>query len=135
MFLTAQLLRQRPEAKPAPRYPSPLNPEINHVMYAVVQIGGHQYKVRENEVVYVNRLADAEDGAEITLENVLLTSDENGDVAVGSPYVEGRSVKVRVADHLKADKVIVFKKKRRKGYQKKNGFRQSITRLEVLSIA
>ncbi len=103
-------------------------------MYAVVQIGGHQYKVRENEVVYVNRLSDAEDGAELTLENVLLTSDENGGVAVGTPFVDGRSVKVRVSDHLKADKVIIFKKKRRKGYQKKNGFRQSITRLEVLSI-
>ena len=102
-------------------------------MYAVVEIGGHQYKVRENESVYVNRLP--QENGEITLEKVLLISDGNGKVKVGTPTVKGVSVKATVADHLKADKVIIFKKKRRKGYQKKNGFRQSITRLVIQKIA
>ncbi len=102
-------------------------------MYAVVEVGGHQYKVRENEVIYVNRLPDAE--GTITLDKVLLVSDDKGKVKVGTPTVSGSKVTAKVADHLKADKVIIFKKKRRKGYQKKNGFRQSITRLEIQKIA
>lgn len=102
-------------------------------MYAVVEVGGHQYKVRENEVLYVNRLPGAE--GTITLDKVLLVSDDKGKVKVGTPTVNGAKVTAKVADHLKADKVIIFKKKRRKGYQKKNGFRQSITRLEIQKIA
>lgn len=102
-------------------------------MYAVVEVGGHQYKVRENEVIYVNRLPGAE--GTITLDKVLLISDDKGKVKVGTPTVSGAKVTATVSDHLKADKVIIFKKKRRKGYQKKNGFRQSITRLEIQKIS
>ena len=101
-------------------------------MYAIVKIGGHQYKVRERETIFVNKL-NTEDKT-VTFDDVYLVSDEKGKVSVGTPTVKGASVKAAIADQLKADKVIVFKKKRRKGYQKKNGFRQSITQLDIQKI-
>ena len=99
-------------------------------MYAIVKIGGHQYKVREKETIFVNKL-NTEDKT-VTFDDVYLVSDEKGKVS--TPTVKGASVKAAIADQLKADKVIVFKKKRRKGYQKKNGFRQSITQLDIQKI-
>ncbi|MEO0471810.1 MAG: 50S ribosomal protein L21 [Bacteroidota bacterium] len=101
-------------------------------MYAVVNIKGKQYKVEAGQKLYVNRLAE-DTGAEVAFDEVLLT-DNDGDVQVGRPTVEGVSVKAKVLDHLKDDKVIVFKKKRRKGYRVKNGHRQALSQIEIESI-
>lgn len=101
-------------------------------MFAIVQIGGHQYKVRANDTIFVDRLAeDAE--ASVSFDKVLLVSNE-ADVTVGAPVVESAKVEATVEKHLKGDKVIVFKKKRRKGYQKSNGHRQHLTQLTINSI-
>lgn len=101
-------------------------------MYAIVDIAGQQFKVEQGRWIYVHRL-DAEVDASLDFNKVLLT-DNNGVVKVGTPYVEGANVKVKVLDHLKGDKVIVFKKKRRKGYQKKNGHRQYLTKILIEEI-
>jgi large subunit ribosomal protein L21 len=102
-------------------------------MYAIVKIGGHQYKVAEDETIFVNRIAEGEDT--ITLEDVLLVNDGDGNVQIGKPNVEGAKVEATVVDHLKSDKVIVFKKKRRKGYRVKKGHRQPITQLKIDKIS
>ena len=102
-------------------------------MYAVVKIGGHQYKVSENDTIYVNRINT--DDESITLDEVLLLKDGKGNVKIGKPTVEGAKVEAKIVDQLKADKVIVFKKKRRKGYRVKNGHRQPITRLQIGKIS
>ncbi len=102
-------------------------------MYAIVEIGGHQFKVTPSQEIFVNRLADKK-GAAVEINKVLLI-DEDGNVTVGAPYVEGASVKATVlCDECKADKVLVFKKKRRKGYQKLNGHRQYLTKLQINEI-
>ena len=102
-------------------------------MYAIVDIAGQQFKVEAGKKIYVNRLKD-EPGASVSFDKVLLT-DNDGAVKVGTPYVDGASVKATVIEHLKGNKVIVFKKKRRKGYQKKNGHRQCLTQIKIESIA
>lgn len=102
-------------------------------MYAIVEIAGMQYKVEKDQKIYTNRLEGAE-GDELTFDKVLLL-DREGDVQVGSPSVAGSSVKATILAHVKGDKVIVFKKKRRKGYEKKNGHRQALTQLEIKEIA
>lgn len=102
-------------------------------MYAVVEIGGHQYKVSENDTLFVDRMADADE--KVTFERVLLLNDGKGSVTVGKPVVEGATVEAKVLDNeVKADKVIVFKKKRRKGYRKKRGFRHSLTQIQIEKI-
>ncbi|WP_236974427.1 50S ribosomal protein L21 [Membranihabitans maritimus] len=101
-------------------------------MFAVVSIAGKQFKVTEGQELYVHRL-DAKEGDEVTFEDVLLTS-QDGDVAVGAPQLDV-NVSATVLEHLKDDKVIVFKKKRRKGYRRKNGHRQQLTRLKIDKIA
>ena len=101
-------------------------------MYAIVNIKGQQMKVEEGQELYVNRLSEDE-GAEVRFSEVLLV-DKNGAVTVGQPLVEGASVSAKVLSHLKGDKVIVFKKKRRKGYRKKNGHRQPYSKIEIQSI-
>ncbi len=101
-------------------------------MYAIVEIAGQQFKVEKDRKVYVHRL-EAEEGAQVEFENVLLI--ENGsDVKIGTPNVAGAKVTAKVLSHLKGDKVIVFKKRRRKGYQKKNGHRQYLTQIQIESI-
>jgi len=102
-------------------------------MYAIVDIAGQQFKVEAGKQVFVNRQA-AEVGSSLVFDKVLLLDNE-GKVSVGAPYVSGASVKATVIDHCKADKVIIFKKKRRKGYQKKNGHRQYLTKLQIEEIA
>ncbi|TVR28543.1 MAG: 50S ribosomal protein L21 [Balneolaceae bacterium] len=102
-------------------------------MYAIVKIGGHQYKVAEDQTVFVNRIAEGEE--KITLDEVLLVKDAKGNVKIGKPTVEGAKIEATVLDHLKGDKVIVFKKKRRKGYKVKNGHRQAITQLKIDKIS
>ncbi len=101
-------------------------------MYAIVEIAGHQYKVEKDQQVFVNRL-DAKEGAKIKFDRVLLT-DKSGDVTVGAPAINGLAVHATVERHLKGDKVLVFKKKRRKGYQKLNGFRPYLTEIRVTDI-
>ena len=101
-------------------------------MYAIVEIAGHQYKVQKDQQLFVNRLQQNE-GAKVAFDNVLLIGD-GGKVTVGAPAVEGAQVTAKVVKHLKGDKVIVFKKKRRKGYMKKNGHRQYLTELTIESI-
>ncbi len=101
-------------------------------MYAIVEIAGHQYKVRQDQQIYVNRLA-AEEGETVSFDKVLLT-DDNGNVSVGAPVIEGIEVDAKIVSHLKADKVIVFKKKRRKGYRVKNGHRQMVSLIEITKI-
>jgi len=101
-------------------------------MYAIVDIAGQQFKVCKAGKVYVHRL-QAEEGSEIELKNVLLIDDEKN-VEVGKPNVTGAHVLAEVVEHMKGDKVLVFHKKRRKSYQKMNGHRQYLTRLNILSI-
>ena len=102
-------------------------------MYAIVDIAGQQFKVEAGKQLFVNRQA-AEVGSSLVFDKVLLLDNE-GTVSVGEPYVDGASVKATVLDHCKADKVIIFKKKRRKGYQKKNGHRQYLAKLQIEEIA
>jgi len=101
-------------------------------MYAIVEIAGQQFKVSKDLKVYVNRLSDDE-GAAISFAKVLLL-DDNGTITLGAPAVEGASVEAKVLQHLKGDKVIVFKKKRRKGYKKRNGHRQYLTQIQISGI-
>ena len=101
-------------------------------MYAIVEIAGHQYKVEKDQQVFVNRL-DAEEGKKVKFDRVLL-ADKGGDVTVGAPAIDGMAVHAVVERHLKGDKVLVFKKKRRKGYQKLNGFRASLTEIKITDI-
>ncbi|OWY20660.1 50S ribosomal protein L21 [Sphingobacteriales bacterium UPWRP_1] len=102
-------------------------------MYAIVEIAGQQFKVEAGKEIFVHRL-DATPGASVTFDKVLL-ADDNGAVEVGKPTVDGRSVSATVLEHVQGDKVIVFKKKRRKGYRVKNGHRQQFTKIKIDSIA
>ena len=102
-------------------------------MYAIVEIAGHQFKVSKDLKVYVNRLA-SEEGSKISFDKVLLL-DDNGTITLGAPAIEGASVEAKVLQHLKGDKVIVFKKKRRKGYKKRNGHRQYLTQIVIEGIS
>jgi len=102
-------------------------------MYAIVEIAGQQFKVQKDQRVFVNRLQNTE-GSKVAFDNVLLIED-GGKITVGAPAIEGAQVTARIEKHLKGDKVIVFKKKRRKGYQKKNGFRAYLTELTIEGIA
>ncbi|MEJ2112196.1 MAG: 50S ribosomal protein L21 [Flavobacteriaceae bacterium] len=101
-------------------------------MYAIVEIAGHQFKVEKDQKVFVNRLA-TEEGKKVSFDNVLLIGDGDN-VTVGAPAIGGAQVGAKVLKHLKGDKVIVFKKKRRKGYRVKNGHRQALTEIQIESI-
>ncbi len=98
-------------------------------MYAIVDIAGHQYKVEKDQLIYVNRLS-ANEGDKVSFDRVLLI-DNDGNVTVGAPAISGAQVTAKVEKHLKGDKVIVFKKKRRKGYRRKNGFRAYLTEIRI----
>ncbi|GAB4186888.1 MAG: hypothetical protein OHK0057_20860 [Thermoflexibacter sp.] len=101
-------------------------------MYAIVEIAGQQFKVEKDRYIYTHRL-EANEGDVLTFDKVLLT-DDNGTVSVGKPTVSGAKVTAKVLGHAKGDKVIVFKKKRRKGYAKKNGHRQHFTKVLIEDI-
>ena len=101
-------------------------------MYAIVEIAGQQFKVSKDLKVYVHRLSN-EEGSKVSFDKVLLL-DDNGTITLGAPAVEGASVEAKVLQHLKGDKVIIFKKKRRKGYKKRNGHRQYLTQIIIESI-
>ena len=101
-------------------------------MYAIVEIAGQQFKVSKDQKVYVHRLAN-EEGANVSFDRVLLI-DNNGAITVGAPAINGASVEAKVLKHVKGDKVIVFKKKRRKGYKVKNGHRQYLTQVVIENV-
>ena len=102
-------------------------------MYAIVEIAGQQFKVAKDQKVFVNRLA-GEEGDEVSFDKVLLAGDGDN-ITLGAPAIEGALVGAKISRHLKGDKVIVFKKKRRKGYKKKNGHRQSSTEIVIGDIS
>ena len=101
-------------------------------MYAIVEISGKQFKVEKKQKLFVNRL-DVAEGKKISFDNVLMVNDGSKS-SVGTPNVSGVQVDAKVLKHLKSDKVIVFKKKRRKGYKVKNGHRQHLTQLTIGTI-
>lgn len=101
-------------------------------MYAIVEIAGQQFKVENGKKIFVHRL-EHEDGAEVEFDKVLLI-DDNGKITIGEPTIKNAVVGARVLDKVRGDKVIVFKKKRKKGYRVKNGHRQNFTQLEIISI-
>jgi large subunit ribosomal protein L21 len=103
-------------------------------MYAIVDVKDKQFKVREDDTLYVPYHSEADVDETLTLDRVLLVSNEDGDVTVGTPTVEDVSVMARVVDHVKGDKVIVFKKKRRKRYRVKRGHRQQYTQIQIESL-
>ncbi len=101
-------------------------------MYAIVEIAGQQFKVAKDQKVFVHRLEEKE-GSKITFDKVLLLDD--GTVTIGAPVIENAVVTAKILDHLKGDKVVVFKKKRRKGYKVKNGHRQYLTQIQIEGIS
>lgn len=102
-------------------------------MYAIVEIAGQQFKVEKNDEIFVHRL-EAEVGAKVEFNQVLLV-DQNGKVSVGNPFVEGSKITIKVLDNtVRGDKVIVFKKNRRKGYQKETGHRQDFSKILIENI-
>lgn len=101
-------------------------------MYAIVEIAGQQFKVEEGKKIFVHRM-DAAEGDNVEFEKVLLL-DNDGAVTVGEPVIENTVVEGKVLAHARGDKVIIFKKKRRKGYQKRSGHRQDFTQVEILTI-
>ncbi len=102
-------------------------------MYAIVEILGQQFKVEPGKRLFVHRMQEAEQGSELEFDKVLLI-DVEGDVTVGAPVVEGAKVICEVLSHVRGEKVIIFHKKRRKGYRKRNGHRQNFTELRIKEI-
>ncbi|HRH99421.1 MAG TPA: 50S ribosomal protein L21 [Saprospiraceae bacterium] len=101
-------------------------------MVAIVDIAGQQFKVSAGQKVYVHRL-DSDKGSKLSFDQVLLVSGDAG-TTVGAPTVSGAKIEATLLDHVKGDKVVVYKKKRRKGYEKKNGHRQSFSQIKIDSI-
>ena len=101
-------------------------------MYAIVEIAGQQFKVEKDQKLFVHRL-DSKEGSKVTFDNVLLLANGNK-ISVGAPAIDGAQVGAKVLKHFKGNKVIVFKKKRRKGYRVKNGHRQALTEIQVENI-
>ncbi len=104
----------------------------NLTMYAIVDIAGQQFKVEKDQEIFVHRLEDKE-GSKVKFDEVLLL-DNDGQISVGTPYVNGMSVSATVLSHEKGDKVTIFKKKRRKSYQKENGHRQQFSKIKIEEI-
>ena len=102
-------------------------------MYAIVEILGQQFKVEQGKKLFVHRMNEAERGSKVEFDKVLLV-DNDGAVTVGSPVVDGAKVVCEVVSHVRGEKVIVFHKKRRKGYRKRNGHRQDFTELMIKEI-
>jgi large subunit ribosomal protein L21 len=101
-------------------------------MYAIVEIAGQQFKVEAGKKIFVHRL-ESEEGNQVEFDKVLLIED-NGKITIGEPTIKDARVEGKVVDHMRGDKVIVFKKKRKKGYRVKNGHRQNFTQVEIVSI-
>jgi len=103
-------------------------------MYAIIQSGGKQYRVEKESVVTVD-LINQEEGANFETDKVLLVKSGENDVKIGTPFLKGAKVSGKILSHFKDKKVIVFKKKRRKGYQRKQGHRQNYTKIQITSIS
>lgn len=101
-------------------------------MYAIVEIAGQQFKVEKDKKIFVHRL-DKNEGDKVEFEKVLLV-DNDGVIKIGTPALDGAKISAKVIEHVRGKKVQVFKKKRRKGYQKLNGHRQDFTQIEIESI-
>jgi len=101
-------------------------------MYAIVEIAGQQFKVEEGKKIFVHRL-EVEEGNQVEFDQVLLIENE-GKITIGEPIIKDALVEGKILDHMRGDKVIVFKKKRKKGYRVKNGHRQNFTQVEIISI-
>ena len=101
-------------------------------MYAIVEIAGQQFKIEKDQQIFVHRL-DAKEGSKVAFDKVLLINND-GKINIGAPVITGAKVTAKVLEHLKGDKVIVFKKKRRKGYKVKNGHRQKLTEVLIQEI-
>ena len=101
-------------------------------MYAIVEIAGQQFKVQKDQKIFVHRLA-TDEGKKVDFDKVLLV-DNGGKVTLGAPAIKGAKVTAKVNEHVKGDKVIVFKKKRRKGYKKRNGHRQQFSAITITDI-
>ena len=101
-------------------------------MYAIVEIAGKQFKVEKDKYIYTHRLS-GDEGSAVTFDKVMLV-DNSGKISVGLPNIKGATVTGKVLEHLKDNKVLVFKKKRRKGYKKKNGHRQYLSKILIESI-
>jgi len=102
-------------------------------MYAIVDISGKQFKVTQDQIIFAPKM-EGEEGASLDFDKVLLI-DNDGNVEVGAPTVSGAKVLAKILGHVKGDKVIVFKKKRRKGYKVKNGHRQQFTKIQIEGIS
>lgn len=109
-----------------------MHPQIKHFMYAIVDIVGQQFKVQENQSLYIHRI-EGNKGDVVEFDKVLLR-ENNGKVEVGSPVIEGAKVTASIVEHLKGDKVIVFKKKKHKGYRVKRGHGQYLTKILITNI-
>jgi large subunit ribosomal protein L21 len=101
-------------------------------MYAIVEIAGQQFKVEKNDEIFVHRL-EGEPGARVDFDQVLLL-DNDGKVSIGKPVVEGSKINATIVDHVRGDKVVIFKKKRRKGFQKESGHRQDFSKIRIEDI-
>ena len=101
-------------------------------MHAIVDIAGKQFKVAKDQYIYAPKM-EGDAGTAVTFDKVLLT-DNDGDIKIGAPSLSGVKVSGKILEHVKGDKLIVFKKKRRKGYAKKNGHRQQYTKVQIESI-
>lgn len=101
-------------------------------MYAIVSIAGQQFKVEKDQEIIVNRL-EGEEGKKVDFKDVLLVEND-GKINVGAPMIKGASISATIVNHLRGDKVIIFKKKRRKGYEKKTGHRQDLTKIQIAGI-
>jgi large subunit ribosomal protein L21 len=101
-------------------------------MYAIVEIAGQQFKVQKDQKIFVNRLHQDE-GTDVSFDTVML-KDEDGKVTVGNPTISGASVDATIVKHIKGEKVLVFHKERRKGYQKMNGHRPYLTQILIKDI-
>ena len=105
---------------------------INRIMYAIVEIAGQQFKVTKNDEIFVHRL-EGEPGTKLEFTDVLLI-DQEGKISVGTPHVEGSKITGKILEHARGDKVIIFKKKRRKGFQKETGHRQDFSKILIENI-
>jgi large subunit ribosomal protein L21 len=102
-------------------------------MYAIVEIAGQQFKVEQNDEIFVHRL-EGDPGTKLEFDKVLLV-DNDGKISVGKPLVEGTSISGKILDHVRGDKVVIFKKKRRKGYEKESGHRQDFSKVLIENIS
>jgi large subunit ribosomal protein L21 len=101
-------------------------------MYAIVEIAGQQFKVEQNDQIFVHRL-EGDPGTKIEFNQVLLL-DNDGKIIIGKPLVEGSSISGTIVEHVRGDKVVIFKKKRRKGYEKESGHRQDFSKVLIENI-